>query len=32
VAQNIVIAWLLTMPAAACCAAIVYYPVHGIFG
>jgi PiT family inorganic phosphate transporter len=32
VAQNIVIAWCLTIPAAACCAAIVYYPVHGIFG
>jgi inorganic phosphate transporter, PiT family len=32
VAKNIVIAWFLTIPAAACCAAIVYYPVHGIFG
>ncbi|HWG22686.1 inorganic phosphate transporter [Actinospica sp.] len=32
VAQNIVIAWLLTMPAAACCAAIFYYPTHAIFG
>lgn len=31
VAQNIVIAWLLTMPAAACCAAIIYYPIHAIF-
>jgi PiT family inorganic phosphate transporter len=32
VAQNIVIAWFLTIPAAACCAAIVYYPTHAIFG
>jgi PiT family inorganic phosphate transporter len=31
VAQNIVFAWLLTMPAAACCAAMVYYPIHAIF-
>ncbi|HTJ71594.1 MAG TPA: inorganic phosphate transporter [Actinospica sp.] len=31
VAQNIVFAWFLTIPAAACCAAIVYYPVHAIF-
>ena len=32
VAQNIVFAWILTIPAAACCAAVVYYPVHAIFG
>jgi PiT family inorganic phosphate transporter len=32
VAQNIVFAWVLTMPAAAACAAIIYYPVHEIFG
>jgi PiT family inorganic phosphate transporter len=32
VAQNIVVAWVLTLPAAACCAAIVYYPVHAVFG
>lgn len=32
VAQNIVIAWFLTIPAAACCAAIIYYPTHLIFG
>jgi PiT family inorganic phosphate transporter len=31
VAQNIVIAWFLTIPAAACCAAIVYYPTHAVF-
>lgn len=31
VARSIVIAWFLTIPAAACCAAIVYYPVHAIF-
>ena len=32
VAKNIVFAWVLTIPAAAICAAIIYYPVHGIFG
>ena len=31
VARNIVFAWLLTIPAAACCAAILYFPVHAIF-
>jgi PiT family inorganic phosphate transporter len=32
VAKNIVYAWFLTIPAAAVCAAIVYYPTHAIFG
>ena len=31
VAENIVFAWLLTIPAAACCATIIYYPVHAVF-
>jgi PiT family inorganic phosphate transporter len=31
VAGNIVTAWLLTIPAAAIVAAIVYWPVQGIF-
>jgi PiT family inorganic phosphate transporter len=31
VARSIVFAWVLTIPAAAVCAAIIYYPVHAIF-
>jgi PiT family inorganic phosphate transporter len=31
VAGNIVFAWLLTLPAAALVAAILYYPVNWIF-
>jgi PiT family inorganic phosphate transporter len=31
VAGNIVLAWLLTIPAAALVAAAIYYPVEGIF-
>jgi PiT family inorganic phosphate transporter len=31
VAGNIVVAWLLTIPAAALVAAIIYWPVQGIF-
>ena len=32
VARDIVSAWVLTIPAAAICAAIFYYPTHWIFG
>ncbi|HVW90044.1 MAG TPA: inorganic phosphate transporter [Gaiellaceae bacterium] len=31
VAGNMVIAWVLTIPAAACVAALLYYPVKAIF-
>ena len=31
VAGNIVVAWLLTLPAAALVAAAIYYPVHALF-
>ena len=31
IAGNIVIAWVLTIPAAALVAAAFYYPVQGIF-
>jgi PiT family inorganic phosphate transporter len=31
VAGNIVVAWLLTLPAAALVAAALYYPVHAVF-
>ncbi len=31
VAGNIVVAWLLTLPAAAVVAAALYYPVHAVF-
>ena len=31
VAGNIIFAWFLTLPAAAVCAAIIYYPTHAIF-
>jgi inorganic phosphate transporter, PiT family len=32
IAGNIVVAWILTIPAAAAVAALVWYPVKGIFG
>jgi PiT family inorganic phosphate transporter len=32
VAGNIVLAWLLTIPAAAAVAALVYYPLNAVFG
>jgi PiT family inorganic phosphate transporter len=32
VAGNIVIAWILTIPASAAVAALVWFPVKGIFG
>ncbi|MGH6655530.1 MAG: inorganic phosphate transporter [Actinocrinis sp.] len=32
VATNIFYAWVLTIPAAAACGAIIYYPVHALFG
>ena len=31
VAGNIVVAWMLTIPAAALVAALVYFPVEAIF-
>ncbi len=32
VAGNIIVAWVLTLPAAALVAAICYFPIEGIFG
>ncbi len=32
VAVNVLYAWVLTIPAAALCGAIFYYPVHALFG
>jgi len=32
VAGNIVFAWVLTIPAAGAVAALVWWPVQGIFG
>jgi inorganic phosphate transporter, PiT family len=31
VAGNIVIAWVLTLPAAALVAAVLYWPIRGVF-
>lgn len=31
-AKNIAYAWVLTIPAAALCAAVIYYAVHGLLG
>jgi PiT family inorganic phosphate transporter len=31
VAGNIVVAWILTIPAAAGVAALLYWPIQGIF-
>jgi PiT family inorganic phosphate transporter len=31
IAGNIVVAWFLTLPAAALVAAIFYWPVQGVF-
>jgi inorganic phosphate transporter, PiT family len=31
-AQNIAYAWVLTIPAAGLCAALIYYAVHGVLG
>jgi PiT family inorganic phosphate transporter len=32
VAGNIVMAWVLTIPASAAAAALVWWPVKGVFG
>jgi PiT family inorganic phosphate transporter len=31
-AANIAYAWVLTIPAAGICAALIYYAVHGLLG